>query len=186
MRLTQKLICALCAAAVCGACCIVAFRNGLFYGALCRRDIQSILSLQMHVSADAAANADIERRTDGLSPRYLVTFFANGCRYTVLMDARSGEILDKDIVLTEENQTDGTMLHAPAVSEILPRQEAMELALRHAGCTAESAAFSQEELYFSNGLWYYDFCFTVSEFSYEYRVHAITGEILYFHTDGME
>lgn len=65
----------------------------------------------------------------------------------------------------------------------LTREQAEEIALEHAGFTADQVTGMQTEYEIDNGVAQYDVQFHEGNLEYEFEIHAETGEILSFDKD---
>lgn len=61
--------------------------------------------------------------------------------------------------------------------------EAMEIALKHAGFTADQVQYLHTDYEIDDRVPQYDISFHVDRLEYAYEIHAETGEILSFETD---
>ena len=68
---------------------------------------------------------------------------------------------------------------SPAPEQIT-RTEAAEIALEHAGFTADAVQYLHAEYEIDNGIPQYDVSFYADHREYDYEIHADTGEILSF------
>ena len=62
-------------------------------------------------------------------------------------------------------------------------EEAQEIALKHAGFTADQVTRLHTEYDIGHGAPHYDVEFDEGRFEYDYEIHADTGEILQFEKD---
>ena len=65
----------------------------------------------------------------------------------------------------------------------LTKAEAENIALMHAGVTAEQVKGLRSEYDFDDGVAHYDVEFRVGQWEYEYEIHAETGAVLSFEKD---
>ena len=166
--------------------------------------IQSLISREEALNialADAGLTAqeiydlEIDLEKDRGAWHYDVDFEKNGRDYDYEIHAETGEILRKDIPAQTPAATpapDTTPVNPPAASETpeipgtepvaptqrLSREEARNIALTHAGLTADQVRDLDTELDKERGVWLYEVDFEADGYEYEYEIHAETGEIL--------
>lgn len=66
---------------------------------------------------------------------------------------------------------------------VLTPEEAQNIALKHAGFTADQLTGLHTDLDFDDGIHHYDVHFYRDTMEYEYEIHADTGEIISFEQD---
>lgn len=66
---------------------------------------------------------------------------------------------------------------------MLSKEEAMQLALNHAGFTTEEVTFLQTEYEIDDGIPQYEISFRQDRFEYDYTISAETGTILAYDKD---
>ena len=76
-----------------------------------------------------------------------------------------------------------TAVYSSPTPNQLTQAEAMEIALAHAGFTAEQVQYLFTEYEIDDRIPQYDVSFHVDRLEYEYEIHAETGEILSFERD---
>lgn len=126
-------------------------------------------------------------------PHYDVEFRAEDWEYEYEIHAETGEILkshrEYDPVKTApaptappaQQPTEST--EAPARTTYLTAQEALALALAHAGLTQDAIRFPQTEFDWDDGAPQWNVEFRVDCWEYSYEIHAETGKILEFDKD---
>lgn len=73
--------------------------------------------------------------------------------------------------------------YATPTPDQITQAEAMEIALAHAGITADQAQYLYTEYEIDDRIPQYDVQFYMGNMEYEYEIHAETGEILSFEQD---
>ena len=96
-----------------------------------------------------------------------------GCSVSARMDAVEDRIEDK---LEQE-------FAAPASETSITAEEAAEIALTHAGFTAEDVRGLHTEYEWDDGVPEYEVDFYHDRWEYDYTIHAETGNILAFEKD---
>ena len=76
-----------------------------------------------------------------------------------------------------------TTAYATPTPDQITQAEAMEIALAHAGVTADQAQYLHTEYEIDDRIPLYDVQFYADGMEYEYEIHAETGEILSFDRD---
>ena len=129
-----------------------------------------------HAAVEPLSTSDIEVELDfrhGVIV-YEVEFKAVNMEYEYVINAVTGEILsDKQKV---EDGDD--LISAPAFNA----QTARDIALKHAGLTAESITDLDIELEKKNGLDIFEVEFKAGGMEYDYDINAQTGEIILWHS----
>ena len=137
---------------------------------------------------DLEAELDQERGT----LHYDVDFEKDGKDYDYEIHAETGEILRKEVptsppVVTSEPVPEVTPETTPAApvepAEKLIREEAIAIALAHAGLTREQVRDLEAELDKERGVLVFEVDFETREYDYEYEIHAETGEIRKAHKE---
>lgn len=127
---------------------------------------------------------------DGV-PQWEVDFYADGWEYEYTIHAETGQIIAYDKEYDGPKPTTPTTPAAPPTSPLPPAQtptspagvtltaqEAEQLALAHAGLSAEQVTRLHSEYDVDDGIPQYEIEFHHGDWEYEYEVHAETGEIL--------
>lgn len=126
-------------------------------------------------------------RDDGIQ-HWDVEFRSDTHSFDYEIHAETGIILNHDRDRLRENPQPTTPPVAePAPTEPTPtepapmgltQEEALTIALAHAGLTQEEATRIQVERDWENRIWVYEIEFRVGQTEYQYEIHAETGEIL--------
>ena len=118
---------------------------------------------------------------------YDVDFEKDRKDYDYEIHAETGEILRKEVptppsAVTPEPVPEVTPETTPAApvepAEKLTREEAIAIALTHAGLTKDQVRELEAELDKERGVLVFEVDFETREYDYEYEIHAQTGEIL--------
>jgi len=126
---------------------------------------------------------EVEPDRDKGDLHYDVDFEKDGKDYDYEIHAETGEILKKEEpVTTPVTPTPTTPTPTkPADTETakrLTKEEALNIALTHAGLTKEQIRDPDVELDKERGVVHYEVDFEAGAYEYEYEIHAETGEIL--------
>ncbi len=108
-------------------------------------------------------------RDDGVQV-YEIEFTAGTTEYDYEVDAQTGAILKSSAEALEAAK--------PPQGPVITADEAKEIALNHAGVSADSATFVKVELDTDDGVQIYDIEFTIDSAAYEYEVHGQTGAVI--------
>lgn len=101
---------------------------------------------------------------------YEVEFYADGTKYEMDIDALTGTVTDFDAEREEASSADGAQLTA---------QQVRDIALAHAGTTAGEVYDLKTELDEDDGRLIYEVEFKQGRQEYEYRIDAVSGNILH-------
>lgn len=125
---------------------------------------------------------------DDMRPEYDVDFLYDGMEYDYEIHAETGKILQSEHELTDripENAPKAdTTAAAPAQAPAQPAgnrltdEEARDIALRHAGLTADAVKGLRVEFDYDDGRPEYEVDFRSDGYEYDYEIHAETGEII--------
>lgn len=128
-------------------------------------------------------------------PEYDIEFHADGWEYDYEIHAESGEILRSEaeppeiiptdppvIVSTEPAATEASA----AISARISEEEARDIALSHAGLTADQVSRLRVEFDYDDGVPEYEVDFDFDSFEYDYEIHAETGKILSWDKDRID
>ena len=129
------------------------------------------------LSADAVTFLRVKLDRDDGRSVYDVEFYQNQTEYDYEIDAASGKILssDRDI----ESYTPS----ASAAEGQIGLEDARQVALSHAGLSADAVTFVKEGLDYDDGRAVYEFEFYQGTTEYDYEIDAASGEILSFDQD---
>ena len=129
------------------------------------------------IASDSAWFEDAELDRERGVDVYEIEFYSNSIEYDYKVDAKSGE------VLKARSAVDGDLLDASAPGEgsaYIGIDAAKQIALEHAGVAAADARFADLELDRDDGKTVYEFDFYAGGIEYEYKIDALSGEVLNF------
>ena len=119
-----------------------------------------------HAGVTEAYDVEIELDQDKGIVHYEVDFETKEAEYDYEVEAYTGEVLKSRIKEKKVSAPTG---------EKLTKEEAKEIALKHAGVEASRV---EVELDKDNGVYKYEIEFRAGGYEYDYEVEAYTGEIL--------
>ncbi|MBE6648729.1 MAG: hypothetical protein E7614_04320 [Ruminococcaceae bacterium] len=106
---------------------------------------------------------------------YEIKFIYENAEYKYKIDA-----LTKEVIKSSNKNEE-------AIPEnIISEDEAKNIALTHAGLTAENVSFKKSKLDKEEGKLVYDIEFLTADKEYEYEIHAESGEIIEFSSDDID
>lgn len=105
---------------------------------------------------------------------YEVEFYADGTKYEMDIDALTGTVLDFDAEREAAPSTGDAQLTA---------QQARDIALAHAGTTAGEVYDLKTELDEDDGRLVYEVEFKQNRQEYEYKIDAVSGDVLHHKTE---
>ena len=108
---------------------------------------------------------------------YEAEFAADGYEYEYDIDAVTGEVLKNEREQLRPAVSDPAPTAAPAARDV-SRDEALAIALRHAGVQADQAQKVRVENDREDGRAVYEVEFTAGGYEYDYEIDAVTGEVL--------
>jgi len=112
---------------------------------------------------------------------YDIEFTVNEFEYEYEINALTGAIEDKEADFDGYYDANGEPMDYTTnadMAEYISKEEAKHTALTHAGLTAEVISEYDIELDNENGSIYYEIEFIKDEFSYEYKIDAVSGKIV--------
>lgn len=116
---------------------------------------------------------------DGHGPEYDISFLADGTEYDYEIDATDGSIRSHETEL--QGSDDQTPVNQAAAD--ITEDQAVEIALQHAGCTRASVTSLQAELDEEHGRPVYEVAFHNDRTEYDYEIDAQTGDVLSYDVD---
>lgn len=124
----------------------------------------------------------VKKETDDRKSHYDVEFSQNGWEYDYEIHAVTGAVLEWDKEYDPPKQKPATPVATepapPAKKAQLTRQEALQIALRHAGLTAQQVKKLQSKLEKDDGVLLWEIEFRSGKWEYDYEIHAVTGAVL--------
>jgi len=138
------------------------------------------------VQADTVVVKDRDIDFDNGKVVYEVDFIADGIEYDYDVDAQTGNILKAE----KERDDDHISVDAPTPTESKPQQssyiskdKARQIALQHAGISADSVVYEKTELDRDDGRVVYVIEFYKNHIEYEYEIDAQSGKVLDYDID---
>lgn len=101
--------------------------------------------------------------------------------YTVTVTGKTNIFLKEEIKMKDFEQLNDNAMEN--VVGGISQDEALAVALKHAGIEKDQLDFVKNKLDFEHGRRVYDIEFYVNGFEYEYDIDAVTGKILKFDKD---
>ncbi len=144
------------------------------------------------VTADSVTGYRWELDDEGGARVYELEFFSGGCEYDYKISAADGSVVkfEKESAGGPAAQS-GQSPSADTAPAYIGEARAKEIALAHAGLTADAVARCAVELdhhdghgnHHGAGCCEYEVDFKSGGYEYEYKIDAVTGEILEFERD---
>lgn len=144
------------------------------------------------LSADQVSFIKSELDNDDGIQKYEIEFHNNNKEYDYEISAANGEILSYDHDIenynngnttnnngTNNSGSNNTITNTSSISV----EKAKEVALKHAGLSANQVSFEKSELEKENGVQEYDIEFRYNNKEYSYKINANTGAILSYEQD---
>ena len=114
---------------------------------------------------------------------YEVEFYAGNMEYDYDIDAMTGALRSMDQDCEFYAQAAGNAAAAKAPTSGITQEQAIEIALKHAGVAKADASFIQVKPDVDNGMQQFDVEFHVGMTEYNYDIDASTGRIVDFDAD---
>lgn len=148
---------------------------------LTRDDAINIALKDAGLTREEIQDLDAELDRDYGTVHYDVDFEQNDRDYDYEIDADTGKILKKEVPKGPETKpasTNETSSKETSTAKQLTREQARDIALKHAGLTASQVRDLDVELDRDDGTLHYDVDFEADGYDYEYEIHATSGKIL--------
>lgn len=133
------------------------------------------------LTREQVQDLDAELDRDYGTVHYDVDFEVKDQDYDYEIDADTGNILKKEVPKEPESKpasTNETSSKETSTAKQLTREQARDIALKHAGLTASQVRDLDVELDRDDGTLHYDVDFEADGYDYEYEIHATSGKIL--------
>ena len=153
-----------------------------------KEDAVSIALKHAGLTEDQIIRLHTQFGYDDGHPEYDVDFLYDGMEYDYEIHAETGKILHSECELAdfvpESTPKADTTMAAPAQAPTQPAEnrltseEARDVALQHAGLSANDVKGLRVEFDYDNGRPEYDVEFNSGGYEYDYEIHAETGEII--------
>lgn len=135
------------------------------------------------VTAQDAYDTEIELDEKNGTFHYDVDFEAGGKDYDYEIDAATGQILHSEVPATAPAVTPEPTVPVETTPQSttgpMLQEEAVAIALAHAGYTADQVRELEVEKDREKGVLLFEVDFEAGGYEYEYKIHAETGEILH-------
>ena len=132
------------------------------------------------LTEDKIYDLDIDLDRDGGAVHYDVDFEKDGADYDYDIDAVTGQILrvEKPQAAAPASTTPSSSSSTSSSSSQLTKNEARDIALKHAGVKASEVRDLEVELDRDGGTLHYDVDFEKDGYDYDYEIDAASGKIL--------
>ncbi len=127
------------------------------------------------VSAASASFVKVELDTDDGVQVYEIEFSSGTIEYDYEIHAQTGAILKSSAEALESEK--------PPQGSVITAAKAKEIALNHAGVSADSATFVKVELDVDDGVQVYEVEFCVGATEYDYEINAQTGSVIQYESE---
>ena len=127
---------------------------------------------------DQVRDLDVELDRDTGTVHYDVDFEKDGKDYDYEIHAETGKILKKEVPPKTTQTTQTTQTTTTQKTQQISRDEAKNIALKHAGLSASQVRDLEVELDRDDGKLHYDVDFEADGYDYDYEIDATTGKIL--------
>lgn len=136
-------------------------------------------------TASSAARVKVEFEFDDGVAHYDVEFYVGNIEYDYKIHASTGDILSYDREQSDDwystNSSGSTTNNGSA--NYIGETQALNIALSHAGLSSSSISRQKIEFDYDDGIACYEIEFDSGRMEYEYKIHAVTGDILEFDQD---
>lgn len=155
---------------------------------IAKEEALSIALNHVGLTEDQISRLHIQFGYDDGHPEYDVDFHYDGMEYDYEIHAETGKILHSEIEpadripesASKADTTAAAPAQAPAQSaeKRLTSEEVRDIALNHAGLSANDVKGLRVEFDYDDGRPEYDVDFRSGGYEYEYEIHAETGDII--------
>ena len=140
------------------------------------------------VDAAKATFVKVESDFDDGVKKYDVEFVANGVEYDYEINAANGKISKREKEKADGNkvtpsQTVSKPTNANNSNNTISATKAKEIALKHAGVSADKVAYIKAEYDYDDGIREYEVEFKVDKVEYDYVINAVTGAVIGYEKD---
>lgn len=134
------------------------------------------------VSRSDARFDDVELDSDDSVRYWEIEFKVGNYEYEYDILASNGKITDVEREKSDEDKVQEKKLEVKKepvkISSQLTKEEAIAIALKHAGVSRDSVEFDDVELDTDDGVKYWEVEFESGNYEYEYDIHATSGKVL--------
>lgn len=145
---------------------------------LTAQEAEAIATAHAQVESTEVTRLHTELDHDDGVYKYEVEFVSGGAEYEYKVNAKTGEILHSKVEEKPVAKEPAPATQQPAATEKLTREQAQEIALKHAGLTKDQVSRLQVEFDYDDGRPEYSVEFRHNGWEYDYEIHAQTGKIL--------
>ena len=145
---------------------------------LTAQEAEAIATAHAQVASTEVTRLHTELDYDDGVYKYEVEFVSGGAEYEYKVNAKTGEILHSKVEAKPTAQEPAPTTQQPAATEKLTREQAQEIALKHAGLTKGQVTRLEVEYDVDDGIPEYSVEFRHDGWEYDYEIHAQTGKIL--------
>lgn len=136
------------------------------------------------VAADKAVFEKVELDRDDGIQEYEVDFRVDKVEYDYEINAVSGKVIKAEKEIDDDKNTQAIKPVEPdetqnSNAEIISAEKAKEIALNHAGLSADKVSFFKVELDNDDGVYVYEIEFIYERMDYEYEINAVSGAIIH-------
>ncbi|MBR6577958.1 MAG: PepSY domain-containing protein [Clostridia bacterium] len=131
------------------------------------------------VSADLVLSFRTKLDLDDGSYHYDVEFKTADAKYEYEVDAESGKILDKEMKFLNSGNTESTGESTSSPSLTVTKEDAIAIALKHAGVSEQDAKKIEVELDNEREVTFYEVEFKAGGYEYEYKISAEDLSVLH-------
>ncbi len=178
-KTTKRLIIASAATLLVSTLCIGSYAALQGTANISKEEAKEIALSHAGVDPQAVRHVEIDRDWERGLHLYEIEFYADGIEYEYEINADSGEILKGKI-----DRDDPPSSPVADNSTYIGVEKAKEIALTHAGLTADAVRFAEADLDRDDGKVRYEIEFYAEGVEYEYKIDATSGQILKSKTEG--
>ena len=131
------------------------------------------------VSADSVLSFHTKLDLDDGAYHYDVEFKTSDAKYEYEVDAASGKILDKEMKFLNSSGSESTGESTSSPSLTATKEDAIAIALKHAGVAEQDAKKIEVELDSERGVTFYEVEFKAGGYEYEYKISAEDLSVLH-------
>lgn len=160
-------------------------------------DVENIVVSNMNASASDVYFESIDFELD--KSVYEVEVYYQNREYEYKIDAKEGKIIYTNFSLINENITTGNSDNSNtnsnsnidsnnssnSSSNNISLEEAKNIALQEANLTEDNVQFLKTKTEYEDGTLVYEIDFTYEKFEYDYKINAVTGEIISYDKDSI-
>lgn len=138
------------------------------------------------VNRDEVTFAQSKLEYDNGVAEYEVEFYIGDTEYDYELDAQTGDVISYSVTTQNQSSNESTEAQnteAQNTDDYITQEEALAIALEHAGVVETEITRSEFELDYDRGVAEYEISFNVGQMEYDYELNAQTGEIISFEKD---